>query len=77
MTDEEKQELHRQICNDINCGTFYLAPQFVESLIKRKNKKLKRIVKRTVLSLQKLEKNVRGVKYERTNTRRMDGKTNT
>ena len=60
MTGEEKQELHRQICNDINCGTFYLAPQFVESLIKRKNKKLKRIVKRTIFNLQKLEKLLEG-----------------
>lgn len=56
MTNEERQELYKQICNDIECGSFYLAPQFVDELIKRKNKKLKRIVKRTIFNLQKLEK---------------------
>ena len=60
MTDKEKQELYEQICNDINCGTFDLAPQFVERLIKRKNKKLKRIVKRTIFNLQKLQKLLEG-----------------
>lgn len=60
MTDEERQELYKQICNDINCGTFDFAPQFVEGLIKRKNKKLKRIVKRTIFNLQKLEKILEG-----------------
>ena len=60
MTNKEKRELYKQICNDINCGTFDLAPQFVESLIKRKNKKLKRIVKRTIFNLQKLEKLLEG-----------------
>ena len=60
MTDEERQELYKQICNDINCGTFDFAPQFVEDLLKRKDKRIKRIVKRTIFSLQKLEKILEG-----------------
>ena len=33
MTEEEKQELYENICNDFNCGTFILAPQYVDKLL--------------------------------------------
>ena len=33
MTEEEAQELYKNICNDINCGTFILAPQYVDKLL--------------------------------------------
>lgn len=49
MTDKEKQELYENICNDINCGTFILAPQYVGELLakytKVYRKKLRRIKK--------------------------------
>lgn len=33
MTEKEKQELYENIRNDINCGTFVLAPQYVNKLL--------------------------------------------
>lgn len=60
MTDEERQELYKRICNDINCGTYLMAPEYVDKLLKKKNKKIKRIVKRTIFNLQKLEKILEG-----------------
>ena len=39
MNDKEKQKLYEQICNDINCGTFILAPQYVDYLISKYVKK--------------------------------------
>lgn len=33
MTQEETRELYKNICNDINCGTFILAPQYVDELL--------------------------------------------
>ena len=33
MTEKEKQILYKLVCNDINCGTFILLPQYVDELI--------------------------------------------
>lgn len=33
MTDKERQYLYEAIRNDISCGTFILAPQYVDELI--------------------------------------------
>jgi hypothetical protein len=53
MTIKEQQELYENICNDINCGTFMLAPQYVNKLIakytniyRRKLRRIKRAVKK-------------------------------
>lgn len=52
MNGKEKQELYENIANDINCGTFILAPQYVDELIakytkvyRRKLRRIKRAVK--------------------------------
>lgn len=51
MTEKQKKELYECICNDINCGTFILAPQYVDELLAKYTevycKKLMRI-KRTI-----------------------------
>lgn len=39
MNDKERQKLYEQICNDINCGTFILTPQYVDYLISKYTKK--------------------------------------
>ena len=44
MTDKEKQELYENICNDISCGTYILAPQYVDKLLaelEKENEELK------------------------------------
>lgn len=38
MTDKEKQELYENICNDISCGTYILAPQYVDKLLAKLEK---------------------------------------
>lgn len=38
MTDKEKQELFENICNDISCGTYTLAPQYVDKLLAKLEK---------------------------------------
>lgn len=38
MTDKEKQELYENICNDISCGTYNLAPQYVDKLLAKLEK---------------------------------------
>jgi hypothetical protein len=40
MTDKEKQELYENICNDINCGTYILAPQYVDKLLAKLERKI-------------------------------------
>jgi hypothetical protein len=39
MDDKEKQKLYEQMCNDIDCGTFILTPQYVDYLISKYTKK--------------------------------------
>lgn len=50
MTEEEKQTLYENVCNDISCGTFTLLPQYVDELIAKYTKvyrrKLRRIKKK-------------------------------
>ena len=59
MTKEEKQTLYEYACNDINCGTFILLPQYVDELIAKYTKvyrrKLKRIKKENAELKLKLE----------------------
>ncbi|MBO6101002.1 MAG: hypothetical protein J6P07_06710 [Spirochaetaceae bacterium] len=53
MTKEEKQTLYETICNDMNCGTYLLIPQYVDELIakytelyRRKLRRIKRVVRK-------------------------------
>ena len=52
MTEKEKKELYENIANDINCGTFILAPQYVDELLakytgiyRKKLMRIKRAIK--------------------------------
>ena len=40
MTDKEKRELYENICKDINCGTYILAPQYVDKLLAKLERKI-------------------------------------
>lgn len=53
MTEEEKQELYRNIKNDINCGTYILAPQFVDKLLTEKDKQIEELQEE--VKLEKIE----------------------
>lgn len=53
MTDKEKQYLYEAIQNDINCGTFILAPQYVDKLINKYTKKSNNCLKRIAKIIQK------------------------
>lgn len=53
MTEKEKKELYENICNDINCGTFILAPQYVDELLakytriyRKKLMQIKRVIRK-------------------------------
>ena len=54
MNDKEKQKLYEQIRNDINCGTFILAPQYVDYLISKYTKKY-------IGKLRKINKITKGI----------------
>jgi predicted peptidase len=53
MTEKEKQELYTAISNDINCGTFILAPQYVDKLINKYTKKHRNYLKAIMKIIQK------------------------
>ena len=48
MTDKEKQELYENICKDISCGTYILAPQYVDKLLAELEKRVWRQKKKMV-----------------------------
>ena len=56
MTGKEEQELYENICNDINCGTYILAPQYVDELIVKYTEVYRRklrLIKRAVSKINK------------------------
>jgi hypothetical protein len=56
MTEKEKKELYENIINDINCGTFILAPQYVDKLLVKYTKVYRRKLRRIKRLNRKLEK---------------------
>ena len=56
MTGKEEQELYENICNDINCGTFILAPQYVDKLIAKYTEVYRKKLRRIKRAVRKIEK---------------------
>lgn len=55
MTKEEKQTLYENVCNDINCGTFILLPQYVDELIAKYTKVYRRKLRRIKRAVSKID----------------------
>lgn len=55
MTKEETKTLHENICNDINCGTFILAPLYVEELIAKYTRVYRRKLRRIKRAVRKID----------------------
>ena len=61
MTDKEKQELYENICNDINCGTYILAPQYVDKLLAELKKTYRKQRNKRIDELQKENAKLKGL----------------
>ena len=55
MTGKEEQELYENICNDINCGTFILTPQYVDKLLAKYTEVYRRKLRRIKRAIKKIE----------------------
>ena len=55
MTGKERQELYENICDDINCGTFILTPQYVDELLAKYTKVYRRKLRRIKRAVRKID----------------------
>lgn len=55
MTEKQKKELYENICNDFNCGTFILAPQYVDELLAKYTKVYRRKLRRIKRAVRKID----------------------
>lgn len=59
MTGKEEQELYENICNDINCGTFILAPQYVNKLLVKYTEVYRRKLRRIERATERSNKEIK------------------
>lgn len=55
MTRKEEQELYENICNDINCGTLILVPQYVDKLLAKYTEVYRRKLRRIKKALKNID----------------------